>query len=199
MKDIYNKEISIILKNFIILVILFFGTIKPISEKYYEVSVEGSYAPITGILISDTPNKVKLIEEVYPDVKIVEIEKKNITRITEPSNIKIELIPFCENNEKNICATIANENKEKKNHKIIIKLDISKEIPKGFFNKNDKIMIKMYNFKNKEYDIIKEVKYLEKKDNKFNENIIYFENNDLIIELNKSYSYEDWIIVSIKK
>ena len=90
------------------------------------------------------------------------------------------------------------------NNKIFIKLFTSKENKENFkFDKNDKIIIKAYNIKAEKYDIINEIKYLEKYNTEEN-NVIYNEEgaeSSIIIKLNKNknYDYKNWRVFYIEK
>ena len=172
-----------------------------IDEKYYEVSLDND-SIIEGILISDTKDRIKLIEreieKLNPELKIVEINKNNVIRIKEPDNVKVKFIPSCKNNRTCMDLLSAYES----NNKIFIKLFTSKENKENFkFDKNDKIIIKAYNIKTEKYDIINKIKYLEKYDAAEN-NVIYNEEGDefgMIIKLDKNYDYKNWRVFYIEK
>ena len=201
LKNIYYKNIGLI--KFFILLPSFLFIMISIPEKYYEVSLDNGNI-IKGILISDTKDRIKLIEreieELNPELKIVEINKNNVIRIKEPDNVKVKFIPSCKNDRTCMDLLFAYED----NNKIFIKLFTSKENKENFkFDKNDKIIIKAYNIKAEKYDIINEIKYLEKYNTEEN-NVIYNEEgaeSSIIIKLNKNknYDYKNWRVFYIEK
>lgn len=201
LKNIYYKNIGLI--KFFILLPSFLFIMISIPEKYYEVSLDNGNT-IKGILISDTKDRIKLIEreieELNPELKIVEINKNNVIRIKEPDNVKVKFIPSCKNDRTCMDLLFAYED----NNKIFIKLFTSKENKENFkFDKNDKIIIKAYNIKAEKYDIINEIKYLEKYNTEEN-NVIYNEEgaeSSIIIKLNKNknYDYKNWRVFYIEK
>ena len=188
------------MKLFILLPFFFIFTIISTPERYYEVFFKESYNTINGILVSDTKERIKLIEAVYPNLNIVEIEKKGIMNIIERNDIKIELVPFCKNSQKNICMDIKKYEIDK-TKTIDMTLNATEELKQFKFNSNDKFKVRIYNFRTRSFDNlnIKEIKYLKGKGNE--KNIIYFEKEDfhLSIELKKSYDYKNWGIVDIEK
>lgn len=203
LKNIYYKKSIEIIKNAIVVIFVFLCFVISIDEKYYEVSLDNG-SIIEGILISDTKDRIKLIEreieKLNPELKIVEINKNNVIRIKEPDNVKVKFIPSCKNDRTCMDLLFAYED----NNKIFIKLFTSKENKENFkFDKNDKIIIKAYNIKAEKYDIINEIKYLEKYNTEEN-NVIYNEEgaeSSIIIKLNKNknYDYKNWRVFYIEK
>jgi membrane protein len=201
LKNIYYRKSIEIIKNAIVVIFVFLCFVMSIDEKYYEVSLDND-SIIEGILISDTKDRIKLIEreieKLNPELKIVEINKNNVIRIKEPDNVKVKFIPSCKNNRTCMDLLSAYES----NNKIFIKLFTSKENKENFkFDKNDKIIIKAYNIKTEKYDIINKIKYLEKYDAAEN-NVIYNEEGDefgMIIKLDKNYDYKNWRVFYIEK
>ena len=199
-----NEENTIIIKKQIAMLIILVPFISSyIPEKSYEIITKENKT-LKGILISDTNNKIKIITEVKINeyFKVTEISKEDVVEIIEHKNEFIIMIPDCVSNDKKICFFFSNKDIIKVNDtnnkiQIITNLTMKEDfenhekiekVKKFNLNKNEKYVLKYYNFLKREYKTIKDVEYVDEYiDGK---NIIYFLEGYgyLSIEINKN----DW-------
>ena len=199
-----NEEITIIIKKQIAMLIILVPFISSyIPEKSYEIITKENKT-LKGILISDTNNKIKIITEVKTNeyFKVTEISKEDVVEIIEHKNEFFIMIPDCVSNDKKICFFFSNKDIIKVNDtdnkiqiitNLIMKEDFEnhekiEKVKKFNLNKNEKYVLKYYNFLKREYKTIKDVEYVDKDIN--GKNIIYFLKGYgyLCIEINKN----DW-------
>ena len=199
-----NEENTIIIKKQIAMLIILVPFISSyIPEKSYEIITKENKT-LKGILISDTNNKIKIITEVKINeyFKVTEISKEDVVEIIEHKNEFIIMIPDCVSNDKKICFFFSNKDIIKVNDtnnkiQIITNLTMKEDfenhekiekVKKFNLNKNEKYVLKYYNFLKREYKTIKDVEYVDEYIN--GKNIIYFLEGYgyLSIEINKN----DW-------